>query len=63
MNVLWVFAHPERRSLNGSLRDEGVRALADAGHDCRHSDLYAMGGSRPSTGTTSGSGRGRRTTG
>ncbi|MFD1829535.1 NAD(P)H-dependent oxidoreductase [Streptomyces desertarenae] len=43
MNVLWVFAHPERRSLNGSLRDEGVRALADAGHDCRHSDLYAMG--------------------
>lgn len=42
MNVLWVFAHPEPRSLNGSLRDAGVGALADAGHACRMSDLYAM---------------------
>jgi NAD(P)H dehydrogenase (quinone) len=42
VNVLWLFAHPERQSLNGSLFDEGVRALTDAGHACRVSDLYAM---------------------
>lgn len=42
MNVLWVFAHPKRCSLNGSLRDAGVRALVGAGHRCRVSDLYAM---------------------
>jgi NAD(P)H dehydrogenase (quinone) len=43
MNVLWVLAHPEQRSLSGSLRDEGVRAPTEAGHACRLSDLYAMG--------------------
>lgn len=43
MKVLWVFAHPEPCSLNGALRDEGVRALAAAGHETRMSDLYAMG--------------------
>ncbi len=43
MKVLWVFAHPEPRSLNGSLRDAGVRALEEEGHTVRHSDLYAMG--------------------
>lgn len=42
MNVLWVFAHPEQRSLSGSLCGEGVRALVDAGHTCRVTDLYAM---------------------
>ena len=42
MNVLWVFAHPEQSSLSGSLLGEGVRALADAGHECCISDLYAM---------------------
>jgi NAD(P)H dehydrogenase (quinone) len=42
VNVLWVYAHPEPRSLNGSLRDEGTRALAEAGHSYRISDLYAM---------------------
>lgn len=42
MNVLWVFAHPEPRSLNGSLRDFGVSTLEAAGHEVRHSDLYAM---------------------
>jgi len=42
MKVLWVFAHPEQRSLNGSLRDEGIRALREAGHSCQLSDLYAM---------------------
>ncbi|MBB5934274.1 NAD(P)H-dependent oxidoreductase [Streptomyces zagrosensis] len=43
MNVLWIFAHPEQRSLNGSLRDEGLRTLHALGHDYRVSDLYAMG--------------------
>ncbi|MGP3943377.1 MULTISPECIES: NAD(P)H-dependent oxidoreductase [Streptomyces] len=42
MNVLWIFAHPEQRSLSGALRDEGLRALREAGHDHRLSDLYAM---------------------
>ncbi|SFW43573.1 NAD(P)H-dependent oxidoreductase [Amycolatopsis australiensis] len=42
MNVLWVFAHPEPRSLNGALRDAGVRTLEELGHDVRQSDLYAM---------------------
>ena len=43
MKVLWIFAHPEPRSMNGSLRDEGVRALREQGHEVRESDLYAMG--------------------
>jgi NAD(P)H dehydrogenase (quinone) len=43
VNVLWVFAHPEPCSLNGSLRDEGLRALTEAGHTYELSDLYAMG--------------------
>ncbi|GAA5176461.1 NAD(P)H-dependent oxidoreductase [Pseudonocardia eucalypti] len=42
MNVLWLFAHPEPRSLGGSLRDRGIKALTGAGHSCRESDLYAM---------------------
>ncbi|MEW2360140.1 NAD(P)H-dependent oxidoreductase [Spirillospora sp. NPDC029432] len=42
MNVLWIFAHPEPRSLNGALRDEGLRELARLGHRTRGSDLYAM---------------------
>ena len=42
MKVLWIFAHPERRSLNGALKDEGLRALRELGHEYRVSDLYAM---------------------
>ncbi|MGW5722634.1 NAD(P)H-dependent oxidoreductase [Amycolatopsis sp. NPDC003865] len=42
MNVLWVFAHPEPHSLNGALRDDGLRTLRELGHDVRESDLYAM---------------------
>lgn len=42
MNVLWIFAHPEPRSLGGALRDEGLRTLREEGHDVRESDLYAM---------------------
>lgn len=43
MNVLWVFAHPEPGSLGGALRDEGITAARDAGHEVVGSDLYAMG--------------------
>jgi NAD(P)H dehydrogenase (quinone) len=43
MNVLIVHAHPEPRSLNGSLRDFTVQRLRRAGHDVIVSDLYAMG--------------------
>lgn len=43
MNVLWIFAHPEGRSLNGALRDHGAATLRRHGHHVRHSDLYAMG--------------------
>lgn len=42
MNVLWIFAHPEPRSLGGSLRDEGLRTLREEGAEVRESDLYAM---------------------
>ncbi|MFI9028866.1 NAD(P)H-dependent oxidoreductase [Streptomyces sp. NPDC053560] len=42
MKVFWLYAHPESRSLNGSLKDEGIRALEAAGHEVRVSDLYAM---------------------
>ncbi|XVQ14240.1 NAD(P)H-dependent oxidoreductase [Spirillospora sp. CA-255316] len=43
MNVLWVYAHPEPRSLNGALRDEGLHTLKALGHEVRESDLYGMG--------------------
>ncbi|MFP5071121.1 NAD(P)H-dependent oxidoreductase [Pseudonocardia nantongensis] len=42
MNVLWVFAHPEPRSLGGALRDDAIRALEHEGHSVAQSDLYAM---------------------
>ncbi|GGO46012.1 NAD(P)H dehydrogenase [Streptomyces daqingensis] len=43
MKVLWIFAHPEQRSLNASLMREGLSELAASGHESRVSDLYAMG--------------------
>ncbi|WP_331724862.1 NAD(P)H-dependent oxidoreductase (plasmid) [Streptomyces sp. NBC_00111] len=42
MKVLWITAHPEPRSLNGSLHREGVGCLKEEGHEVRTSDLYAM---------------------
>lgn len=42
MNVLLVYAHPEPRSLNGSLKDFTVRRLERNGHRVQVSDLYAM---------------------
>lgn len=43
MKVLWIFAHPEQRSMNASLMRDGLRELAASGHETRVSDLYAMG--------------------
>jgi len=42
MNVLIVFAHPEPRSLNASLRDVAVEQLKAEGHAVQQSDLYGM---------------------
>ncbi|MBO1332270.1 NAD(P)H-dependent oxidoreductase [Streptomyces sp. VRA16 Mangrove soil] len=42
MNVLWIFAHPEQRSLNGSLMTDALHALDESGHAYRVSDLYLM---------------------
>ena len=42
MNVLLVCAHPETRSLNGSIRDFMIDRLVRAGHAVEVSDLYAM---------------------
>jgi NAD(P)H dehydrogenase (quinone) len=43
MNVLLVFAHPERHSLNAALRDVAVEELRSGGHEVLVSDLYAAG--------------------
>lgn len=42
MKILIVYAHPEPKSFNGSLRDLAVETLTGAGHEVRVSDLYAM---------------------
>ncbi|HYG45520.1 MAG TPA: NAD(P)H-dependent oxidoreductase [Bordetella sp.] len=42
MNVLLVYAHPEPRSLNGSLKRYSVQRLERNGHTVQVSDLYAM---------------------
>jgi NAD(P)H dehydrogenase (quinone) len=42
MNVLFVFANPERNSFNGALLDAATAALTQAGHSVQVSDLYAM---------------------
>jgi len=42
MNVLIVFSHPERNSLNGSLLDAAITELQAEGHEVEVSDLYAM---------------------
>lgn len=43
MNVLIVFAHPERHSFNGALKNTAVETLQQAGHSVVVSDLYEMG--------------------
>ncbi|MEU9118316.1 NAD(P)H-dependent oxidoreductase [Streptomyces sp. NPDC048506] len=42
MKVLWLFAHPDQRSLSGALMSHGLRTLEAHGHQHRVSDLYAM---------------------
>ena len=42
VNVFWITAHPESRSLNGFLKREGQKALRSKGHQVEESDLYAM---------------------
>ncbi|HEX5458489.1 MAG TPA: NAD(P)H-dependent oxidoreductase [Steroidobacteraceae bacterium] len=42
MRIHLVYAHPEPRSLNGSLKDFVVDRLRGAGHEVTISDLYAM---------------------
>ena len=42
MKTLIVYAHPEPKSLNGSLKNLAVSTLESAGHQVRVSDLYAM---------------------
>ena len=42
MNVLIVYAHPEPRSLNGSIRDFYISYFKEIGHDVFVSDLYEM---------------------
>jgi NAD(P)H dehydrogenase (quinone) len=43
MNVLIVFAHPEPKSLNGSLKDVAVQTLEGNKNEVKVSDLYGMG--------------------
>lgn len=40
--VLWVSAHPESSSLNGSLKRDAISHLRRIGHTVIESDLYAM---------------------
>lgn len=42
MKVLIVHAHPEPKSMNGSLKDFAVEVLAAQGHEVIVSDLHAM---------------------
>ncbi|WP_207478206.1 NAD(P)H-dependent oxidoreductase [Arenibaculum pallidiluteum] len=42
MNVFLVHAHPEPKSLNGSLKDLAVDTLSGLGHEVQVSDLYTM---------------------
>lgn len=41
--ILWLSAHPEPSSLNGSLRRDAIEHLRRTGHKVLESDLYAMG--------------------
>ncbi len=50
MNVFIVYAHPEPKSLNGSLKDVAVEFLESLGHQVQVSDLYAMNWKAPADG-------------
>lgn len=42
MKLLLIYAHPEPRSLNGSLKDFAIAHLEKSGHEVQVSDLYRM---------------------
>ncbi|GAL09355.1 NAD(P)H oxidoreductase YRKL [Vibrio astriarenae] len=42
MNVLIVYWHPEPKSFNGAMVEQGVKALESAGHSVQVSDLHNM---------------------
>lgn len=42
MKVLIVYAHPDPKSMTGSLKDLAVETLREQGHEVVLSDLYAM---------------------
>lgn len=42
MNILYVFAHPEPKSLSGALKDFAIKRLEENDHHVQLSDLYAM---------------------
>lgn len=47
MNVLIVFAHPERQSFNGAMLDAASETLRGAGHAVDVADLHAEGFTAP----------------
>lgn len=42
MNILYVFAHPESKSLSGALKNFAIKRLEENEHHVQLSDLYAM---------------------
>ena len=42
MNILYIFAHPEPKSFNSSMKEMAIRTLKDKGNNVRLSDLYVM---------------------
>jgi putative NADPH-quinone reductase len=43
MRVLYLYCHPLEESFHAAIRDAGVAALGEAGHDVDLCDLYAEG--------------------
>jgi NAD(P)H dehydrogenase (quinone) len=42
MNVLIVYAHPEKQSMNGAMYQAAIKSLKTAGHSVKTSDLYVL---------------------
>ncbi|MEZ5333826.1 MAG: NAD(P)H-dependent oxidoreductase [Methanolobus sp.] len=43
MNVLYIFAHPEPKSFNSSMKEMAIKAIKEKGNTVKLSDLYSMG--------------------
>lgn len=43
MNILYIFAHPEPKSFNSSMKEMAIKTLGKKGNNVRLSDLYLMG--------------------